>query len=244
MSGIRIGGGDISRIMNAGVGLSRVIVAGDTIWAPYTITDARVGSWYSDTYVGSWSLTFNAGSDKAVGDMVLVCVSVDGGRDITASRSDFQRIHAHTTDPALAVFVHYWDGATKTVTFDWAGTEDVAVTVLYFRDTTRDIGEIVRGPVYAGNSTTLVDLPALTAPGGIKEYMWVVCLASTSTHIDSVPDGWSGVTASSGSNATDAGVACLFYKSRTATLDPPSFRLAGSSPSWRALMLAIPPRIV
>lgn len=243
MTGVRAGGTDITRAMNAGQPLSRIVCANDTLWAAHSISIPRDGGYYSESGRSSWSISFSAGSDKQVGDLVLVFVSVDGGRTVTANSADWQRLVWVTGDPVLAVFAHLWDGQSKTLTLSWGATEDVAVTVQYLRDTTRTLSEIQVSPAAAGSGSQ-VDMPAFTPAAGSREYMWMLAVSSASQPISTAPDGWGGYTGSTGTASSDAGIGHLFRKSRAATMDVPPFALAGSGAAWRAVLLAIPPRTV
>jgi len=242
VSGVRIGGSDVSRIECGGVPV-RVVCAGETIWAPYSISvptnsifgGAAPGFFESLT---SYTVTIPA-TDKKDGDLIMVFVSTDGNKAISAS-SGWTLVGSLTGDPTCYVFARFWSGtASMSVTFSWSGSEDVAYATLHLRDTTRDLSEIKWGTVKTGDGSP-VSTNALTMDRQ-DEYLWVAAVGMSSGYITGVVEGWGGASGASGTSAANAGVGYVFLLQKGTSLTATGIELSGSA-SWRSAMMAIPPR--
>lgn len=240
---IRAGGSELSRVISAGA-MPRVVVAGETLWAPYSITVPTNPIYGSETPPFLGSLTSSTisipATDKQAGDLILAFCSTDGNKVLSPS-AGWTTLGALTGDPTCYVFARYWSGtSTINLTVSWSGSEDFAYATLHLRDATRELSEIqLFGPISTGSGSP-VDVPTFT-PSRADEYMWVAAIGMSSGYITAAPEGWGGASGASGTSAANAGVGYVMKKERASSMGVTGVELSGSA-SWRAAMMAVPPR--
>ncbi len=202
-----------------------------------------VNSAAANSGANTTSFAFSFGFTATSGNLLMLCVSNDGGTGINAFSSPASWTfigELNNTTNRLAVWCRVSDGTETGVTIGYPAAQGVAATIHEFSGYNSTAN--IEVSTFATGTSTSPDPPSLNPAGwGTEDTAWMaVCGWDANPHLTSYPTNYTVAQQSSEwNNATDGcGIAAAVRTdSQLASEDPGAFTIG--SEDWIAITLAI-----